>query len=548
MKRLSATIGVARWAVVDRALELGRTCVLASILLAAIGSPATAQQSLSPVMAEAQIGPVPDASGLQPAVQPLAQPLAQADMPSIQDAPGQSYDDDDDDGLESDLFPDYVYSRRYYDSTTGGARAIADYGPAGYVPREIQDAPGAPEFERIAPPDRVTDDERDKFVTRGMFPGSYLVPGTNTSFRFRGFVRLTGLYDFDPIGSRDDFVTNTIPVPQEVGQNFNMSARYSRFALETWTPTDYCDWNIHTFIEGDFFNGPAQAVGGGGNPYRLRFAFVDFGYIRAGQQNTVFMDGNAWPSTVDFAGPRGLVNQRRPGLRFTLPLTEHVFWASGLEQPFSDITTNGLGTGVQDVPDLASHLRFEGVAGSHLQLSAIGRSIGYRPTGGDVTRLTGWGVSASTVLHPWAILAGTNPVTDEDPSGWARSRILLQYTYGDGIGRYLQDTAGLGQDAQVSPTTGDFDTVQASGWSASYEHWFNSRWLSNVTYTELQTDIAAVQPATTYTGASYLATSLWWIPVTRLSIGTEYVWGERTNLDGQRGRADRINALIQYNF
>jgi len=69
-----------------------------------------------------------------------------------------------------------------------------------------------------------------------------------------------------------------------------------------------------------------------------------------------------------------------------------------------------------------------------------------------------------------------------------------------------------------------------------------------VTYSELQTDIGADQPSTTYTGASYLATSLWWIPVTRLSIGTEYLWGERQNLDGQRGRADRINALVQYNF
>src|SRR5262249_49791470 len=101
-------------------------------------------------------------------------------------------------------------------------------------------------------------------VTRGLFPGSFLVPGTNTSFRFRGFVRATGLYDFNPIGSRDDFVTNTIPVPQQNGQNQNISARYSRIGLDTWTPTPFFEWNVHTFIEGDFFNGPAQAVGGGG--------------------------------------------------------------------------------------------------------------------------------------------------------------------------------------------------------------------------------------------------------------------------------------------
>src|SRR5262245_19436587 len=139
--------------------------------------------------------------------------------------------------------PGYVYETSYYATPGIGARALADYAPPGYEPREFQDAPGAPEFVPIYPPAPITPEERQKFVTRGLFPGSYLVPGTNTSFRFRGFVRLTGLYDFDPIGSRDDFVTSTIPVPQRQGQNYNMAARYSRFALETWTPTTIFEWN-----------------------------------------------------------------------------------------------------------------------------------------------------------------------------------------------------------------------------------------------------------------------------------------------------------------
>src|SRR5262249_39923946 len=154
----------------------------------------------------------------------------------------------------------------------------------------------------------VTPEERLKFLTRGMAPGSFLVPGTNTSFRLRGFARLTAMYDFNPIGSHDSFVTNTIQVPQQSGNNLNLTARPSRFALETWTPTPVFDWNVHTLIEGDFFNGPAQAVGGGSNPFRLRFAFVDFGYFRVGQQNTVFMDPSSWPTLVDFQGPNGWVN------------------------------------------------------------------------------------------------------------------------------------------------------------------------------------------------------------------------------------------------
>jgi len=48
--------------------------------------------------------------------------------------------------------------------------------------------------------------------------------------------------------------------------------------------------------------------------------------------------------------------------------------------------------------------------------------------------------------------------------------------------------------------------------------------------------------------AEALAASLWWIPITRMSLGVEYVWGQREDLDGQRGRANRMNALAQYNF
>jgi hypothetical protein len=433
--------------------------------------------------------------------------------------------------------------------TAVGPHQYADYAPYGYETRDVDEgqAPGVAEYTPITAPVPVTPDEAARFVTRGMAPGSFLIPGTDTSFRFRGFVRATGLYDLNPIGSRDDFVTNTIPVPQQHGENYNVSARYSRIGLDTWTPTPFLDWNVHTFIEADFFNGPAQAVGGGGNPFRLRFAFIDYGYFRIGQQNTVFMDGNAFPMTVDFAGPRGLVNQRRPGFRTTIPLADNLFWAGGIEQPFSDITTNGLGTNVQDIPDFTSHLRYEGDYG-HVQISTIARSIGYEAFDGDTTRRFGWGVSGSTVFHPWAYLCGNNPVHTDNPNGLDRSRVLLQYTCGQGIGRYIQDTAGLGLDGQVDPATGTFSTVYVAGWSASYEQWYTERWMSNVTYSGVLAGNAPDQPSTTYTGAQYVTAGFWYVPFRNMSLGLENVWGERKNLSGDRGHADRINGLVQYNF
>jgi hypothetical protein len=443
--------------------------------------------------------------------------------------------------------PDFFYDTEEYNTWGLGVRPIADYAPAGYEARDYQDAPGVPEFTRLTPPLMPEAGDVGKVVTRGIVPGSFLVPGTNTSFRLRGFVRLAALYDFDPIGVPDAFVTNTIPVPQQDGQNVNMSARISRFALESWTPTEFCDWNVHTFIEGDFFNGPGQAAGGGGNPFRLRHAFFDFGYFRFGQQNSVFMDGTNWPSLVDFQGPNSWVNQRQPSVRMTLPIREGMYLATSVERPFSDITTNGLGTNVQDVPDVATHLRLESNVG-HLQAATVMRGIGYRETAGDLTRQMGVGVSGSVVFHPWAILLGTDPVHDECPSGLTRSRILLMTAWGPGVGRYVNDLAGQGFDGQVDPITGAFDLVESFGWNASYEHWFNEHWLTNYTVGNVNVDNDANQPAGTYDNATYVAANLWWIPITRMSFGIEYMWGERENIDEQSADAQRLHGLFQYNF
>jgi hypothetical protein len=41
---------------------------------------------------------------------------------------------------------------------------------------------------------------------------------------------------------------------------------------------------------------------------------------------------------------------------------------------------------------------------------------------------------------------------------------------------------------------------------------------------------------------------LWWIPVPRMALAIEYMWGERENLDRQAGRAQRLHSMFQYNF
>ena len=50
---------------------------------------------------------------------------------------------------------------------------------------------------------------------------------------------------------------------------------------------------------------------------RIRHAYASWGPFLAGQTNTLFMDGDLFPNTIDYWGPAGMVFLRNPQLRWT---------------------------------------------------------------------------------------------------------------------------------------------------------------------------------------------------------------------------------------
>src|SRR5262245_60933651 len=101
----------------------------------------------------------------------------------------------------------------------------------------------------------------------GSFPGSFLVPGTQTSFKVGGYIKFDYTYDFGaqqgivggagPIGLPLDskcvalrFGTECLSadLSHHIHGTSQMTASESRFNIETRTPTAYGE--LKTFIEG----------------------------------------------------------------------------------------------------------------------------------------------------------------------------------------------------------------------------------------------------------------------------------------------------------
>jgi hypothetical protein len=156
-------------------------------------------------------------------------------------------------------------------------------------------------------------------------------------------------------------------------------------------------------------------------------------------------------------------------------------------------------------------------------------------------------VNITSNYHPWADLLVTNPFRDTDPDALTRSRVIMQYATGTGIARYFQDSAALGLDGSIDQD-GKFQTLGIEGWTLAYEQWLNRKWLANFVFSGLNASSTNAAPPTTFNSSKYVAAGLWWVPVGNASIGAEYLWGERENLDGQSRDAQRLQTAFVYSF
>ncbi|HEY2786084.1 MAG TPA: DcaP family trimeric outer membrane transporter [Fimbriiglobus sp.] len=431
--------------------------------------------------------------------------------------------------------------------------------------------PQPPIFSQQPPPFQVTPDTAAASNDPNFYPGnkpvqdlSSLLTGNfkSTKYKWYGFVRLDGTYDFKPMGGTDSFVTSQIPVPQGRGQNFAMNPRYTRFGFDTETPIESMDWTLKTRLEVDFFNGNDSGAFGS-FPLRLRFAWADFGPFLIGQAASVFMDYDVFPNVLDYQGPPGMILMRQPIAAIHFPVGEKLQVSMGIEQPYSDIqwlengawvlnpgsgviTTPAVGKNVQDVPDVTSNVRYKGDYG-HVQVAGILRKLTFQPAAGDSAYDdVGYGINVTGTFHPWAYFSGTS-TSGDCATNLSKSRFLWQYAAGRGISRYYNDVNGLGLDATWDPANG-LRTIPSEGWFLAYEHWWTNKWISNFTYSETQLDLTNTLPGNTYNRANYVTANLIWLPVERMGVGLEYLYGTRKDKDGEKGDNTRIQVGFQYRF
>jgi hypothetical protein len=400
-------------------------------------------------------------------------------------------------------------------------------------------------------------------LTSGNQPRSWKLPGTNTSMRIGGYVKLDLIVNLNAISASSsgddassvgDAPIDGTPAARRQG-NTRLMARRSRFFLRTWTPTEW--GRLDTRIEGDFFGAGGNQLISNSNGFRLRHAYGRLGPVLAGQTFSNLFQGYGYGETVESGAPGGKIFVRQGQIRYTHRFGDATRLAFSIENPETGSTTGpgaeivalggipgalvaGSTLGANDpMPVFALHLNHRHAKGTFGIVAGLRRLHIDDGAGVDAAAL-GWVVQLAgrRALNRWLTLGGN---------------VYVGKGFGRGISHW--DISAVLRPAPAA--TAELRTVFAVGGAV----WAQMRWTptlrSNFIYSRSFIDIAAAAggKAALPTGAG-LNRDLWraivnliWSPFgRRVDLGVEYSHGFRGTINGANGQLHRIQATMRVRY
>ena len=374
---------------------------------------------------------------------------------------------------------------------------------------------------KLAETEDKVDETRDRAIlSTGKSPGSFLIPGTDTEFSISGYVKADFIYDLKQKQGSIIYPAGLDMNPGDDQGHFQAHAKQSRLKISTSTPTPLGDLN--TVIETDFFGSGGNENQSNSYGMRLRNAYVQIGGLLAGQYWTNFGTLAAYPGTVDFEGPSGITFIRQAQVRWTQSIDDKLKFAVSLENP--EANQNIGGKFLDRLPDAVVALEYNDDWGQ-LRLSALGRQL---TSPDDRQDELAYGINVGGTFAAW-------------PGG----NILANFTYGDGIGRYLID--GVGEGAIYDVAAQRLETKKALGIVLGANHKFTDTVMGQVVVG--RHDIKDAQRLMAgFKRLNTVHTSLFWSPLSRLTFGAEVVYYDKEVYTGDKIENIRLQTSVQVSF
>lgn len=376
------------------------------------------------------------------------------------------------------------------------------------------------------------------------FPGAWYLPGTTAAMKVGGYVNLSIVHSFDPMQIPDRFIVGSIPADGESDpdavQGTQVSAQQTRINWEYREQTKQGE--IRAFVEGDFQ--------GDGDTFRLRHAFGQFGSILGGKTWSTFMDADSMPEEVDVEGINGQVLLRNSQIRWSPQFGKDLKLKLALEDPQTDINDGQGQRGAFDLVASLNRMPLPGLGHWNYRVGLVLRelrAIDSDSEAGDpnaIKSTTGWGITTG----------GRRPI-----AWWGgEDYILWQLTYGEGVGRYVNDLGTVGGGDAVFDPAGKLQALPVFAGYLSYMHRWPLTWKrvenwpgvmrSSFTVSWVDINNFDYQLDSDYNSTLRASMNLMYNPTQNIQGGVEFLWGKRKNKDGSKGTATQLQFAMRYIF
>ncbi|AGC48027.1 hypothetical protein MYSTI_06754 [Myxococcus stipitatus DSM 14675] len=266
------------------------------------------------------------------------------------------------------------------------------------------------------------------------------------------------------------------------------------------------------------------------------YAYAQLGGLVAGFADSTFADADAYPGTLDFAGPNALVFQKHAVLRYGHLLNHdedvRMFLQVALEEPGANLPT-GAQTARDPVPDGIVSWRAESDWG-HLQLAGVIRAVSSRDPE-QATRDTALGLGGN--------LTGACHLGLEHT-------LQLGITGGQGIAAYVNELGDSQYDA-APEVDGSLDALPVLGGYAAFTYVWTEMLSSTATYGWLQVwdrEHEASLGDTGFRRSQYASLNLVADIVEGTQAGIEGLWGYSRAINNESSHALRVQLAFQYRY
>lgn len=357
----------------------------------------------------------------------------------------------------------------------------------------------------------------------------FLTPNKKFALEISGHLNVTGNYDFNGFVEGPDFIPTFIETPNSTIKNgqLNLDIKTSRLSFRV---VDYNvnGKNLEAYLETDFR--------GDGKTLRIRRGFIAYGGLLIGQEWTTMMDLEAFPDMVNFQGPNAAFANWPIMIRYTHQLTDNLEACIAIEEPYLSLNQDGLNSRFvskpQTLPNIPLYIQYA-KNGSHIRLTGLLNPMSYHNQ--DINKnynAYGWTAQLSGLAQLSTKLSA-----------------CFNGLYGHGVANLTQDFYDLGYN--LTPSVGNPNQLKPLPMLAAYgllRYKLRPDLALSGGYSFVKFDHNDAAAASWYKKGDMAWGTIFWNPTDYFQVGLEYTWGQRINVNKDNGSANRIAAMIQYNF